>query len=271
MTAEPQGRLQLLHAELQGRPQLFHVVLRATSATAAGDSEPSALLRVVLLHGWLQDCTCWLQVASALSREGHDVLLLDWPHHGHSPSAAELGVEMSACGWLSALDALLMHLGWDSGPPLAVAGCSLGGALSMRYTLMRPDRVARLTLVAPAGLPEPMWNAPFWVASNLVKQIPHPIFNVTRTTPTYGLTPEGVASITRRLGPSGAMRVVVGAYDLVHTPHLEFWTRFLPAASVTVLPRTSHWWACTHLFGLRLHEVPECWGRSGPPRRMSRL
>jgi pimeloyl-ACP methyl ester carboxylesterase len=258
-------------AVLPEPPQLFHVVLRATSAMPAGDSDPPALLRVVLLHGWLQDCTCWLQVASALRREGHDVLLLDWPHHGHSPSAAELGVEMSPCGWLSALEALLIQLGWDSGPPLALAGCSLGGALSLRYAVLRPDRVARLTLVAPAGLPEPAWNAPFHLASSLVKQLPHPIFNVTRTTPTYGLTPQNIASVAIRLGPSGAMRVVVAAYDLVHSPHWEFWTSLLPAASVTMLPRTSHWWACTHLFGLRLHEEPEYWGRTGQPRRTSRL
>eukprot|EP00967_Tisochrysis_lutea_P129600 scaffold223005_cov37-Tisochrysis_lutea.AAC.2 len=253
------------------QPLLFHAVIRSAPEPTRKATNQGPFLRVVLLHGWLQDCTSWLQVASALSCKGHDVLLVDWPHHGHSPSAVELGLQMSPSGWLDGLEVLLAHLQWDSGPPLAVAGCSLGGALSMLYALRRPERVARLTLIAPAGLPEPVWNAPFWLCSTLAKQIPHPIFNVVRTTPTYGLTPKCVESIARRLGPTGAMRVVVAEYDLVHTPHTAFWTEMLPPRSVTLLPRTTHWWACTHLFGLRLHEEPECWGRPNSLSLRSRL
>jgi len=175
---------------------------------------------------------------------------------------------MSPDGWLEALDEILTQIGWDSGPPFALAGCSLGGALAMRYAAHRPKRVARLTLVAPAGLPEPMWNAPFHLASGFVCRIPHPIFNITKTSPGYGLTPDAIASVAKRLGP--AMRVVVAAYDLVHTPHVAFWSRVLPEKSVTLLPRTTHWWACTHLFGLLLHDEPRCWGRE-PSRLLSRL
>lgn len=253
--------------------ELFHVVLRAdpvaaARATAHDCAQP---LRVLLLHGWLQDCTCWLRCGGALSRAGHDVLLVDWPRHGHSPTADELGVQNSADGFLDALLMLIDSVGWECGPPLAVAGVSLGAALAMRFAVARPERVARLTLVAPAGLHEPACNVAFHVVAPLVGMLPHPLAHLTRGTPTYGLTIDGITALAGRLGPDGAMHVVVGGCDLVHTPHVAFWGSLLPPHGVRLLPWTSHWWLCTHLHALRLHERPQCWGREAAATLASRL
>ena len=251
--------------------RLWHAVLRAhptaAAATVARGAEP---LRVVLLHGILQSCSCWLEVACALSLRGHEVLLLDWPHHGRSPTAAQIGIAMSADGFLLSLERLLAAVGWAHGPPLALAGCSLGGVLALKYACAHPARVARLTLVAPAGLSEPAWNLPFHVLSRLVGSLPHKLAELCRQTPTYGVSEEEVVAMAERLRPEGGLRVVVAGCDLVHTPHEAFWTSLVPPSNFSLHRLTSHWWLCSHLFGLRLHEEPGCWERSAAQPR-SRL
>ena len=72
----------------------FYLLLRGADGPA-----PSAVQggRVVLLHGWLQSHSCWLRTAAALrDTYGHDVLLLDFWGHGHSPrppADASAGIE----------------------------------------------------------------------------------------------------------------------------------------------------------------------------------
>lgn len=115
--------------------------------------------RIVFLHGWLQDHSCWLALALQLRAVfGHDCLLLDWPAHGRSPPPVPpeaLDVDVLVACLRSALE----RAGWtDAGRPLTLCGCSMGGAMAMRYTT-EFGGVDRLVLVAPAGFDEPWYRA----------------------------------------------------------------------------------------------------------------
>ncbi len=149
-------------AMAEGEPTLFTLLLRA-SDTRARDTwvaEPRRR-RIVLLHGWLQDHSCWLTTAHRLrARYGHDCLLLDWLSHGRSdaPSSSD---RLNAAELLLQLRRAIERAGWADGAagrPLTLAGCSLGGAIAMRYASTYEGEVDRIVLVAPAGFDEPFWR-----------------------------------------------------------------------------------------------------------------
>jgi pyruvate dehydrogenase E2 component (dihydrolipoamide acetyltransferase) len=107
-----------------------------------GDGEP-----LVLLHGFGGDLNNWLFNAGPLSA-GRMVLALDLP--GHGASAKDVGD-----GDLAALVDTVLGFLDDQGIERAhLAGHSMGGLVASEIALAHPDRVASLSLVAPAGLGE---------------------------------------------------------------------------------------------------------------------
>lgn len=141
---------------------------RAAWLLLRGDDEKSARqaprqfphARVVLLTGILQDHTCWLRTALYLRDiYGHDVLLIDWWGHGLSPTPEVCGGvdRMCPAGFQDLVAERIAAIGWDVGERLSIAGASLGAAIAMRYATAHPERVARLALIAPAGMDEPFY------------------------------------------------------------------------------------------------------------------
>lgn len=104
-----------------------------------GDGDP-----VVLVHGYGGDANSWLFVQEALAAD-RPVHALDLPGHGTSAKDVgdgSLGVLAAAVtGFLDAAGIARAHL----------VGHSLGGAVVAAAARSRPDQVASLTLVAPAG------------------------------------------------------------------------------------------------------------------------
>ena len=107
-----------------------------------GPAEGSPL---VLIHGFGGDLNNWLFNQPVLS-ETHDVLALDLPGHGRSSKqvgAADMGMLTTVFeDFLDAVGVARAHL----------VGHSLGGALALQLAMKSPERVAGLTLLAPAGL-----------------------------------------------------------------------------------------------------------------------
>ena len=274
----------------------FWILLHGSDAPRARTSLPRPKpTRVVLLHGWLQTHTCWLPVATALrDRYGHDVLLLDFYGHGLTgvPSAEAMSLE----GFTALVASRIAAIGWDEGEPLSLAGCSLGAATAARYAASRPERVARLTLVTPPGLPEP-WYMPCHPVRELAKAICSvasddlrliDLLRVIRTTPGYGVPVARLLALVER----GALRltVYVAQRDVVHSPHEAFWraaearcnaggygaaassgdatprepARCSPRAEdmrmrVVFLPGATHWGVCHRLDKLGLEAEEALW------------
>ena len=184
--------------------------------------------RVVCLHGWLQDHTCWLPTAHRLRvLYGHDVLLLDWMAHGLSDTPAPADMHIDAL--LEQMRSALERVGWagDTAVPTTLAGCSLGGALAMRYTSRYPAEVERLVLVAPAGFDEPWWqlsragrtaaralDAVASAAGSRSTVAAHA--HLIRETPRYGVERDWFNSEAARDKP---IMLVAAAFDELHSAH----------------------------------------------------
>ncbi|HEX6099296.1 MAG TPA: alpha/beta fold hydrolase [Thermoanaerobaculia bacterium] len=100
---------------------------------------------LVLLHGVNDNAGTWFTVAPALA-ERFRLILPDLPGHGESePRDSELPIPML----VDRLEAILPE------EPFALLGNSLGGWLSMLYTLRHPERVRTLILEASGGIDRP--------------------------------------------------------------------------------------------------------------------
>jgi pimeloyl-ACP methyl ester carboxylesterase len=107
-----------------------------------GDGPP-----LVLVHGLAGSWRWWRPLLPALARE-HSLQLVDLPGFGRLPRARPFELD-AAVEWLA---------GWFDAAGVEsadVVGHSLGGLLSARLAARHPERVRRLVLVAPAGVPGP--------------------------------------------------------------------------------------------------------------------
>ncbi|MFT3768109.1 MAG: alpha/beta hydrolase [Minicystis sp.] len=105
---------------------------------------------ILLLHGLGASHTSWMAVGDALAARGRVIApdLIGFgrtPLEGRSPSI-ESNVAM--------LGRLLDSLDGMTRGPVTLVGNSMGGLVSVMLAAARPDRIARLVLVAPA-LPRP--------------------------------------------------------------------------------------------------------------------
>lgn len=100
---------------------------------------------VVLLHGLGADLGGWMFTQPALA-VGRRTIALDLPGHGGSDKDVGPG---DPARFITVIEDALDRLGLDR---VHLVGHSMGGAIAAGLTLRRPDRVAGLTLIAPAGL-----------------------------------------------------------------------------------------------------------------------
>ncbi len=100
---------------------------------------------VLFVHGFGGDLDNWLFNQPELAAQRR-TLALDLPGHGGSSKDVGAGtVEALAEVVLATMDVLEL-------PRVHLVGHSLGGAVALALALARPQRVASLSLVAPAGL-----------------------------------------------------------------------------------------------------------------------
>ena len=100
---------------------------------------------MLLLHGFGADLNNWMFNQPALC-EGRRTFALELPGHGLSSKDVGAG---DAVLFTDMIEAALMALDVER---LHVVGHSMGGALAVSLTARRPERIATLTLLAPAGL-----------------------------------------------------------------------------------------------------------------------
>lgn len=100
---------------------------------------------IVLVHGFGGDMNAWMFTQDALSAD-RAVYSMDLP--GHGGSAKDVGD-----GDLSVLTSAVIAVMAETGAAhVHLVGHSLGGAAALQVALDHPDKVASLTLIAPAGL-----------------------------------------------------------------------------------------------------------------------
>ncbi|MCX7621017.1 MAG: alpha/beta fold hydrolase [Acidimicrobiales bacterium] len=90
--------------------------------------------RLVLVHGFTQNCHCWGPIASDLAND-HEVVLVDAPGHGQSPPATP--------GFLAGAKSI-----GTVGGRATYIGYSMGGRYCLALALERPELVDRLVLIS---------------------------------------------------------------------------------------------------------------------------
>lgn len=104
--------------------------------------------RALCIHGFGGLGSNWTALRAALARAGVASEAPDMPGHGvNATPTADVNVERLVA-WLS--DSLADSTA-DGAEPLHLIGHSLGAHVAVLAALRVPDRVARLTLIAPAG------------------------------------------------------------------------------------------------------------------------
>lgn len=104
---------------------------------------------IVVLHGFAAHAVCYGHLLKRFQPRVRRVLAPDLPGHGYS-DAPRHGSSASAIS-----DAVLETLDRVLDEPAILLGNSMGGLAALRYAQARPEKVAGLALVSPAGAPLP--------------------------------------------------------------------------------------------------------------------
>ena len=104
---------------------------------------------VVIAHGLGEHSGRYAHVADRLTREGYAVYALD--HRGHGRSAGHRALIDRMVSAVTDLDTLVLRAVGDQGAgiPVFLLGHSMGGALSLCYSMRHQDRIDALALSGP--------------------------------------------------------------------------------------------------------------------------
>ena len=122
-------------------PRELQVLGRTLRCLELGRGDPP----VLLLHGFGSDLNTWMFNQPALCADRR-TLALELPGHGLSSKDVAGG---DAAFFIDVIEAALAALQVERAH---VVGHSMGGALAVALAARRPDRIATLSLLAPAGL-----------------------------------------------------------------------------------------------------------------------
>ena len=134
---------------------------------------------LLLIHGGAGSRNHWLRNVDALSRHFR-VFALDLPGFGLSP---DVPGEHGAEAYIELLDESLAGLGL-SGEPLNLVGFSFGGAVAAALAVKLGGRVAKLSLIGPAGF----------------KRAPGHVLNIRNLRAKYKTAEEYKAAVRHNLG-----------------------------------------------------------------------
>lgn len=103
---------------------------------------------VVLLHGIGASATPFAPLIGRLLPQVRRIIAPDYPGHGFSETPRPGSAQVTPLALFEAMTAALDGL---LDEPAVLVGNSLGGAVAVHYAIARPDRVAGLVLLSPAG------------------------------------------------------------------------------------------------------------------------
>ncbi|HAV72000.1 MAG TPA: alpha/beta hydrolase [Stenotrophomonas sp.] len=120
--------------------------LPVAGSTVAGLRSPvSGGLRVLALHGWLDNAASFVPLAAQLPEL--ELVAIDLPGHGHSahlPPGTQYNTPGAICHVLDVADAL----GWDR---FVLLGHSMGAGIASLTAAAAPERVERLIAIEALG------------------------------------------------------------------------------------------------------------------------
>eukprot|EP01132_Coremiostelium_polycephalum_P005592 gene5592-6960_t len=116
----------------------FNTVHPTTRAISDGPKKSA-----IILHGLFGAGVNWRSISPKIANSIHqDIIQIDLRNHGSSPHTQEFDIELMA----KDLD-LFIEKHTERDEKITLIGHSLGGRVSMKYTLTHPDKVDKLVVV----------------------------------------------------------------------------------------------------------------------------
>lgn len=100
--------------------------------------------KLLVLHGWGSNSTRWQKVKELLEKKGIEVLVLDLPGFGPTPSPE---VPWGRDDYINWIFQKIEEKNWQR---FNLLGHSFGGGLALKITVFFPKKIEKLILVAPA-------------------------------------------------------------------------------------------------------------------------
>ncbi|HEX2619531.1 MAG TPA: alpha/beta hydrolase [Phototrophicaceae bacterium] len=234
-----------------GESHMVNPRIGATHVLVSGDPSAPPL---VLLHGSGLNALMWAYQYAELNRH-YRVYAVEIPGHSGKSVRAKLPTGHGAADWLSqTLDALNIN------EPVDIIGFSLGGWVTLRFAVAYPERIHKMTLLAPGGiLPVPLLKViSYAIPSTLTGKPGYRRF--VRATAVREYDPETLDALASMLQRAGFFQAVVpiplsdAELSQIRLPTLlivgssDFF--FPPEASVERV--------CRLMPHTRIHQLPDC-------------
>ena len=140
------GDVGELKAKYGSPPSQFIRLSNGVNVHLRDEGDPDAP-PIVLVHGHTEDLHAWNHIVKNLV-ESFRVIRFDLRRHGLTGPAPDNDYRIE--NYVSDLSMVVDHIGIDR---FVLVGHSMGGRISARYTLEKPERVNNLVLVSASGAP----------------------------------------------------------------------------------------------------------------------
>tara|TARA_B100000029_G_scaffold484258_1_gene536259 strand:- start:792 stop:1703 length:912 start_codon:yes stop_codon:yes gene_type:complete len=130
-----------------GSPPSQFITLSSGAIVHLRDEGDSEAPPIVLIHGHSEDLHTWDQLAKHLVGSFR-VIRFDLRRHGLTGPATDNEYRIE--NYVSDLSMVIEHLGIDR---FILVGHSMGGRISVKYTMGNPERVSSLILISASGAP----------------------------------------------------------------------------------------------------------------------
>lgn len=112
-------------------------------------AEKGDLKNIVILHGWGVDGSYWQELAGLFKAAGYKTYTPDLPGFGKAKPPPREG--WSVRDYTEWLKKFLQHHSLNK---CHLIGHSFGGRIAIKFSSCHPNRIGKLILIAPAGVPE---------------------------------------------------------------------------------------------------------------------
>ena len=140
------GDVERLREKYGSPPSQFITLPNGVNVHLRDEGDPEAP-PIVLVHGHSEDLHTWNQLVKHLV-ESFRVIRFDLRRHGLTGPATDNEYRIE--NYVSDLSMVIEHLGIDR---FILVGHSMGGRISVKYTMGNPERVSSLILISASGAP----------------------------------------------------------------------------------------------------------------------
>ncbi len=110
-------------------------------------------IKILALHGWLDNAASFTQLAPLLANEGYEVIAIDFAGHGKSSHRAE-GHFAHFGDFVIDVHDVIEQLNWHN---CILLGHSMGAAMAMMYSAAFPENISKQILIENLG-PVPVYE-----------------------------------------------------------------------------------------------------------------